>query len=91
MRAVRLSKHAPGKRGIEPSINPIEKLEAACLTVDETADYLKISKQTIYLMCRAGLLPVVHPVPRRTLVVKRRLDEMLMDGTLGADLSAQDS
>ena len=77
----------PPSRAIRfrPSItNTGGSVEPACLTVEETAAYLRISLHSAYVLCRQGKLPVVHPVPRRTLVVKRRLDEMLMDGTLGA-------
>ncbi len=76
--------------GVHSSISSNEKtIEPACLTVEETAAYIRVSRHTAYQMCREGKLPVVHPVPRRTLIVKRRLDEMLMDGTLGEDTPAR--
>jgi len=61
-------------------------IEAACLTVAETARYLRISEQTVRQLCREEKLPVVRPVPRRILIVRKKLDEMIMHGTLGAKI-----
>ena len=71
---------------VEPTIShaPAIRLEPACLTVEETAAYIRVSRQTAYAMARDGRLPVVHPVRKRTLVVKAKLDALLADGTLGA-------
>jgi Helix-turn-helix domain len=92
VRVLKLTSSPSRTRRFQPSINAASNYsEPACLTVEETAAYLRISLHSAYTLCRQGKLPVVHPVPRRTLVVKRKLDEMLMNGTLGTDLSAQDN
>lgn len=77
------------RRSIEAEFQPagtdIDRVEAGCMTIPEAAVYLRISRSSAYKMAREGRLPVVHPLPRRTVVVRASLDRMLLDGTLGRD------
>jgi hypothetical protein len=87
VKAIETNGRARRKSGVQPPTKDTAGyLEPAVLTVEQTAAYLRISRFSAFKMARDGKLPVVHPVPRRTLIVKRRLDEMLMDGTLGATI-----
>lgn len=46
------------------------------LTADETADYLKVSKATIWQWCRSGRLPAVK-IGRQWRIRRKDLEEML--------------
>jgi excisionase family DNA binding protein len=56
----------------------------ATMTVEETARYLGVSRQSAYTLNSRGKLPTLR-VGKRILVVRARLEAMLADGTLGID------
>jgi excisionase family DNA binding protein len=54
----------------------------ATMSVDETARYLGVSRQSAYTMNGRGKLPTLR-LGKRIVVVRARLDEMLANGSLG--------
>jgi excisionase family DNA binding protein len=57
-------------------------VDRATMSIDETAVYLGISRQSAYAMTKRKELPTLR-VGKRILVVRARLDAMLADGSLG--------
>ncbi|HET9342846.1 MAG TPA: helix-turn-helix domain-containing protein [Candidatus Eremiobacteraceae bacterium] len=81
---MKINRRPVAKSGVKPpNRRPYESAEPAVLTVEETAAYLRISPHSAYIMSRNGLLPIVRPLKRRTLVIKKLLDEAIVDRTLG--------
>jgi len=54
-------------------------MESLTFTVDETAQLLRISRNTAYNLVREGRLPVLR-LGRRLLVPKKGLDNLLAGG-----------
>ena len=59
------------------------RIESPFLTIAETAAYLKVSRQTVRNLIEQGLLPVVRLSPLGRRILRKKLDEMAADGSLG--------
>jgi excisionase family DNA binding protein len=55
------------------------------LTPDEVADYLKVSRATVYNMVRGGLLPAPRLLGKRL----KRFDREAIDGALAGAAQSQ--
>jgi excisionase family DNA binding protein len=56
------------------SLTPQKALESPLLTTEEACDYLKISRTSLYVLAKKGLIASIHPVSGRTAYLKTDLD-----------------
>jgi excisionase family DNA binding protein len=50
------------------------------LTLDEAAELLRVSRNTVKRLIQAGTLPATYPSPRRTLISRHVLEDYLAGG-----------